>query len=85
MSDKEAGWYYIGDGTLRYRDDYGWTDFYKDSDYPRAKNWPPPKPKTLIQQFREDEARRTAIAPPRRVLSLWARGHHYSGRHRSIR
>ena len=72
MSDKEAGWYYVGDGKLRYRDDFGWTEFYMDTADPRARDWPPPKPKTMLQQLREDDARRTAIAPPRRVLS-WRR------------
>jgi hypothetical protein len=72
MSDKEAGWYYVGDGKLRYRDDYGWTEFYMDTADPRARDWPPPQPKTLLQQLREDEARRTAISPPRRVLH-WRR------------
>ena len=56
MNDKSAGWYYIGDGTLRYRDDYGWTEYYMDTKDPRAQDWPPPKPKTLLQQLREDEA-----------------------------
>lgn len=80
MNDKPAGWYYVGDGKLRYRDDYGWTEFYLDATDPRAQHWPPPRPKTLLQQLREDEARRAAIAPPRRVLS-WRRPRP----HRSVR
>jgi len=62
VSDKPAGWYYVGDGKLRYRDDYGWTEFYMETSDPRAKKWPPPTPKTMLQQVREDEARRAAEA-----------------------
>lgn len=72
MSEKQAGWYYVGEGKLRYRDDYGWTEFYMDTDDARVQDWPPPKPRTMMQQLREDEARRAAIRPPRRVLS-WRR------------
>ena len=62
MSEKPAGWYYIGDGKLRYRDDYGWTEFYMETKDPRAQRWPPPTPKTMLQQVREDEAKREAEA-----------------------
>ena len=62
MSEKPAGWYYIGDGKLRYRDDYGWTEFYMETTDPRAKMWPPPTPRTMLQQVREDEAKRAAEA-----------------------
>ena len=60
MSEKPAGWYYIGDGKLRYRDDYGWTEFYMETKDPRAKKGPPPTPKTMLQQVREEEAQRSA-------------------------
>ncbi|WP_147068254.1 hypothetical protein [Terrabacter aerolatus] len=75
MSDKPAGWYYVGDGTLRYRDDYGWTDYYMDTKDPRARDWPPPKPKTLLQQLREAEAARSLAAAHRgsRVAMLFGR------------
>ena len=74
MNDKPAGWYYVGDGTLRYRDDYGWTEYYMDTKDPRAQDWPPPKPKTLLQQLRDDEAARSVSAQrPKRNLS-WRRG-----------
>ena len=61
MTEKPAGWYYVGDGTLRYRDDYGWTEYYMDTKDPRAQDWPPPKPKTMLQQLREDEAARSSL------------------------
>ena len=70
MSEKPAGWYYIGDGTLRYRDDYGWTEYYMDTKDPRAQDWPPPKPKTMLQQLREDEAARSAAAAAHRTSRM---------------
>ena len=75
MSEKPAGWYYIGDGMLRYRDDYGWTEYYLDTEDPRAEDWPPPKPKTMLQQLREDEAARSAAAATHRGsrLSIFGR------------
>ena len=78
MSEKPAGWYYIGDGTLRYRDDYGWTEYYMDTKDPRAQDWPPPKPKTMLQQLREEEAARPSpgrhAAPGGRIQTLFRRG-----------
>jgi hypothetical protein len=62
MSDKPAGWYYVGKGKLRYRDDYGWTEFYMDATDPRAQRGTPPTPKTMLQQVREEEAKRSAAA-----------------------
>jgi hypothetical protein len=69
MSEKPAGWYYVGDGKLRYRDDYGWTEFYLDTTDPRAAKWPPPKPRTMLQQVRDEEAQRpTRVSKRRGVL-----------------
>lgn len=72
MNDKPAGWYYVGDGKLRYRDDYGWTDFYMDTTDPRTMDWPPPTP-LLIPQLQDEQgqraepiARRSALHWPRR-------------------
>jgi len=62
MSEKPAGWYYVGKGTLRYRDDYGWTEFYMETTDPRAQKGTPPTPKTMLQQVREEEAQRSAAA-----------------------
>lgn len=77
MNDKPAGWYYVGDGTLRYRDDYGWTEYYMDTKDPRARDWPPPMPRTMLQQLREEEAARSAAsAPPGfRGSRMFARRH----------
>jgi len=68
VSEKPAGWYYVGDGKLRYRDDYGWTEFYMDTTDPRAQRWPPPAPKTMLQQVREEERARAALPQKRRAL-----------------
>ena len=68
MSEKPAGWYYVGDGKLRYRDDYGWTAFYMDTTDPRAQSWPPPAPRTMLQQVRDEEAARSKQATSRRGI-----------------
>src|SRR5690349_17218008 len=65
MNDKPAGWYYVGDGKLRYRDDYGWTDHYMDTSDPRAGEWPPPSPTTLLNQASEERAVGRAATLPR--------------------
>ena len=77
MNDKPEGWYYVGDGKLRYRDDYGWTDFYMDTSDPRAAQWPPPAPATMLHELREEMRHatvRTRRAP--RLTALFYRGRH---------
>ncbi|WP_330476074.1 hypothetical protein [Terrabacter sp. C0L_2] len=66
--DKSSGWYYVGDGKLRFRDDYGWTEYYMDTSDPRAQTWPPPAPKTLLQQLRDEERTASAKVPRRRAV-----------------
>jgi hypothetical protein len=68
MSEKPAGWYYVGDGKLRYRDDYGWTEFYLETTDPRAQSWPPPAPRTMLQQVRDEEAERSVGAKKARGI-----------------
>ena len=68
MNDKHAGWYYVGDGKLRYRDDYGWTEFYMDTTDPRAAEWPPPDPDALLRKIRAEEARGIEVLPRKRKL-----------------
>ncbi|XGX79503.1 hypothetical protein LQK93_02316 [Terrabacter sp. BE26] len=60
MNDKPAGWYYVGDGKLRHRDNHGWTDFYMETADPRTLDWPPPDPKTLLGVVREEGSREAA-------------------------
>jgi hypothetical protein len=74
MGEKPAGWYYVGDGKLRYRDDYGWTEFYLDANDPQARSWPPPKPRTMLQQVLDSEVgRRNANGGKPRGLARWVR------------
>ena len=40
----EPGWYYVGEGQLRYHDEHGWTDHYVDTNDIRGLDWPPPRP-----------------------------------------
>jgi hypothetical protein len=79
MSDKPAGWYYAGDGKLRYRDDDGWTEFYMEMSDPRARDWPPPTPQSLLRKLREEEVARSAAPGTRR--RSWVAGFFYRGRH----
>lgn len=74
MNDKPEGWFYVGDGKLRYRDDYGWTDFYMDTTDPRARDWPPASPVTLLQQCHEEEGVRPGARSPRGFVSILLRG-----------
>lgn len=60
MNEKSAGWYYVGGGKLRYRDDHGWTEFFMDTDDPRTLEWPPPGPQAMLHQLQEEEAARAA-------------------------
>lgn len=63
--EKPAGWYYVGDGKLRYRDDNGWTDYFMPTTDPLAAKWPPPppaRPKSYVEWVEEDMAARQAQA-----------------------
>jgi hypothetical protein len=45
MPEQEPGWFYIGNGQLRYKDSEGWTDQYEDLDGPaRTPDVGPPEP-----------------------------------------
>ena len=79
MNDKPEGWYYVGDGKLRYRDHYGWTDYYMDTSDPRAREWPPPAPKALVQQL--DSGEDAWASPPSPRRQWWAGAPFYKGRH----
>ena len=43
MNDK-AGWFYVGDGLLRYRDEAGWTEHFLEAESVRGFDGPPPPP-----------------------------------------
>ncbi|WP_344066376.1 hypothetical protein [Terrabacter lapilli] len=78
MNDhKPAGWYYVGDGKLRYSDDYGWTDFYMETTDPRTRDWPPPPPQTLLGQLREDKAALVTASGAQRHRRRGALFHRY--------
>ncbi len=55
MNEKPAGWYYVGGGKLRYRDDHGWTEFFMDTNDPRARDWPPPGPQIMLHLLQEEQ------------------------------
>lgn len=43
MPEQQPGWFYVGNGQLRYKDGTGWTDQYQDLDGPkRASEAEPP-------------------------------------------
>jgi hypothetical protein len=62
MSDKPAAWYYVGEGRLRYRDDYGWTEFYLDASEQAGMSWPPPAPGEVLRELEIAEASQTSEA-----------------------
>ena len=43
MNDK-AGWFYVGNGLLRYRDEAGWTEHFLEAESVRGFDGPPPPP-----------------------------------------
>lgn len=44
MGDNGRGWFYVGDGWLRYRDEHGWSGHYVSADSVRGFDGPPPGP-----------------------------------------
>ncbi|MER7072525.1 hypothetical protein [Terrabacter sp. NPDC000476] len=40
----EPGWYYAGEGLLRFRDEHGWTSDVLLAEDIRGLEWPPPPP-----------------------------------------
>jgi hypothetical protein len=83
---KPSGWYYIGQGKLRYRDDHGWTDYHMSTDDPRTREWPPPSPESMVAELRADLAeparRQSHLRTAIRVL-LGREQRHSAGRHRA--
>jgi len=78
----EPGWYYVGDGKLRYRDEFGWTSEEMDTRDDRAAEWPPPSPEQLQVSLQGGQAQR--VPPGRRAkrLSHLLRRTSSAGRHR---
>ena len=84
----EPGWYYVGKGQLRYRDEHGWTDHYVDANDIRGLDWPPPRPGEFLNGVTQVTE---AITPApssfrlalRTVTGLDAR--RATGRHRAAR
>jgi len=78
----EPGWYYVGRGQLRYRDEVGWTAYEMDTRDVRAAEWPPPTPEEMLRDLRtsgSDEAARRFPLGLRRLR----RTSRSAGRHRS--
>lgn len=91
----EPGWYYAGDGLLRFRDEHGWTSNVLLAEDIRGLEWPPPPPERTAGPVTDGEPaadatrRRGAEAPPaeagwgiRRRLRRRAAGRH-AGSHRA--
>ena len=77
----EPGWYYVGRGQLRYRDEVGWTAYEMDTRDVRAAEWPPPTPSEMLADLRasgSDEASRRLSRGLRRLR----RTSRSAGRHR---
>lgn len=53
MNDK-SGWFYVGNGLLRYRDESGWTEHFLEAESVRGFDGPPPPP-AVSDEARIDE------------------------------
>lgn len=80
-STTQPGWYYVGGGQLRYRDEAGWTAYEMDTRDVRAAEWPPATPAEMLQELRASGPTRSSRRFPgaMRRLSRTAR---IAGRHR---
>jgi len=80
----EPGWYYVGEGRLRYRDEHGWTAFEMDTQDGRAAEWPPATPDEMLAELRAQDAEQSVrIRRPRGVYKLLGRISGRPGRHRT--
>jgi hypothetical protein len=48
MNDR-PGWFYVGDGLLRYRDEGGWTEHFLEAELVRGLDGPPPPPAVALE------------------------------------
>jgi hypothetical protein len=65
---KPPGWYYVGQGRFRYRDESGPTEHFMQADDPRLQPWPPPPPNPnapgpYVQQVLDAMGERPASKP----------------------
>ena len=81
-SHTEPGWYYVGKGQLRYRDEAGWTAYEMDTRDVRASQWPPPTPSEMVRELRTIGADQTMRKFPSALRRL-RRANRSAGRHRS--
>ncbi|MGN6753515.1 MAG: hypothetical protein ACTHJJ_13310 [Intrasporangium sp.] len=42
--NNKSGWFYVGEGLLRYRDEGGWTEHFLEAESVRGFDGPPPPP-----------------------------------------
>ena len=71
MNDK-AGWFYVGDGLLRYRDEGGWTEHLLEAESVRGLDGPPPPP-VDSRETRTDEGEASSSLKARRGVGVRAR------------
>ncbi|MHA3835640.1 hypothetical protein ACXR8F_07945 [Terrabacter sp. AAH1] len=81
-SNTEPGWYYVGKGQLRYRDEAGWTAYEMDTRDVRASEWPPATPAEMVQELRNSDSEPTVRKFPGALRRL-RRVNRGTGRHRS--
>lgn len=81
-ANTEPGWYYVGKGQLRYRDEVGWTAYEMDTRDVRAAEWPPPTPAELLQELRANGAGQASRKFPSAIRRI-RRINRNAGRHRS--
>jgi hypothetical protein len=81
-SNTEPGWYYVGGGQLRYRDEGGWTAYEMDTRDVRASQWPPATPAEMVQELRLSGSEESSRKFPGAIRRL-RRANRNAGRHRS--
>jgi hypothetical protein len=77
----EPGWYYVGKGQLRYRDEVGWTAYEMDTRDVRAAEWPPPTPAEMLTELRTVGSEESSRRLPQALRRL-RRASRNGGRHR---
>ncbi|GAB3886538.1 hypothetical protein [Terrabacter terrigena] len=81
-ANTEPGWYYVGKGQLRYRDEVGWTAYEMDTRDVRAAEWPPATPAEMLRELRASGSDGSSRKFPSALRRL-RRASRSAGRHRS--
>lgn len=70
MNSKTTGWFYVGEGLLRYRDERGRSGHYLEAESVRGTDGSPPAPPAFTYESGFDEAAVAASQPSDGGVSL---------------